>query len=128
MLNNSFQSIHDVFLYRVEHDKKNLTVNLLYEFVRTIDEKISKNFIVVVIKKMTTIIIKLQKKLKKCVHRQDQTTEKLTALQTLHQCERYDYVNFTRYCCNPNPNPNPNPRRRLRLQHLDEVKAFEKDF
>jgi hypothetical protein len=37
--NNSFQSIHDVFLYRVEHDKKNLIVNLLYEFARTIDEK-----------------------------------------------------------------------------------------
>jgi hypothetical protein len=49
MLNNSFQSIHDVFLYRVEHDKKNLTVNLLYEFDRTIDEKISKNFICYVI-------------------------------------------------------------------------------
>jgi HD superfamily phosphodiesterase len=83
MLNNSFQSIHDVFLYRVEHDKKNLTVNLLYEFARTIDEKISKNFITVVIKKMTTIIIKLQKELKERAHRQDQTTEKLTTLQTL---------------------------------------------
>jgi hypothetical protein len=98
MLNNSFQSIHDVFLYRVEHDKKNLIVNLLYEFVRTINEKISKNFIAAVIKKMTTIIIKLQKELKKRAHRQDQTTKKLTVLQTLHQCERYDCVNFTRYC------------------------------
>jgi hypothetical protein len=98
MLNNSFQSIHDVFLYRVEHDKKNLTVNLLYEFARTIDEKISKNLIAVVIKKVTTIIIKLQKELKKRVHRQDQTTEKLTALQTLHQCQKYDCVNFIRYC------------------------------
>ncbi len=95
MLNNFFQSIHDVFLYRVEHDKKNLTVNLLYEFTRTIDEKILKNFIAAVIKKMTTIIIKLQKKLKERAHRQDQTTEKLTALQILHQCERYDCVNFT---------------------------------
>jgi hypothetical protein len=98
MLNNFFQSIHDVLLYRVEHDKKNLIVNFLYEFARTIDEKISKNLIVAVIKKMTTIIIKLQKELKKRAHRQDQTTEKLTALQTLHQCERYDCVNFTRYC------------------------------
>jgi hypothetical protein len=98
MLNNSFQSIHDVFLYRVEHDKKNLIVNFLYEFARTIDEKISKNLIAVVIKKMTTIIIKLQKKLKKCAHRQNQTTKKSTTLQTLHQCERYDCVNFTRYC------------------------------
>jgi hypothetical protein len=42
MLNNSFQSIHDVFLYRVEHDKKNLIVNLLYEFALTIDEKIRR--------------------------------------------------------------------------------------
>jgi hypothetical protein len=75
-----------------------LTVNLLYEFVRTIDEKISKNLIAAVIKKVTTIIIKLQKELKKRVRRQDQTTEKLTALQTLHQCERYNCVNFTRYC------------------------------
>jgi hypothetical protein len=98
MLNNSFQSIHDVFLYRVEHDKKSLTVNLLYEFARTMNEKISKNFIVVVIKKMTTIIIKLQKELKKRAHRQNQTTKKLTTLQTSHQCERYNYVNFTRYC------------------------------
>ncbi len=57
MLNNSFQSIHDVFLYCVEHDKKNLIINLLYEFTRTIDEKISKNLIVAVIKKVTTIII-----------------------------------------------------------------------
>jgi hypothetical protein len=71
MLNNSFQSIDDVFLYRVEHDKKSLTVNLLYEFARTTDEKISKNLIVAVIKKVTTIIIKLQKELKKRVHRQD---------------------------------------------------------
>jgi hypothetical protein len=98
MLNNSFQSIHDVFLYRVEHDKKSLIVNLLYEFARTIDEKISKNLIAVVIKQVRTIIIKLQKELKERVHRQDQTTEKLTTLQTLHQCQRYDCVNFTRYC------------------------------
>jgi hypothetical protein len=97
MLNNFFQSIHDVLLYRVEHDKKNLIVNFLYEFARTIDDKISKNFISAVIKKMTTIIIKLQKKLKKRAHRQNQTTEKLTTLQTLHQCKRYDCVNFTRY-------------------------------
>jgi HD superfamily phosphodiesterase len=95
MLNNFFLLIHDVFLYRVKHDKKNLTVNLLYEFARTTDEKISKNLIAAVIKKMTTIIIKLQKELKKRAHRQDQTTEKLTVLQTLHQCARYDYVNFT---------------------------------
>jgi predicted RNase H-like nuclease (RuvC/YqgF family) len=85
-------------LYRVEHDKKNLIVNLLYESARTIDEKISKNLIAAVIKKMTTIIIKLQKELKERAHRQDQTTKKLTTLQTLHQCERYDCVNFTRYC------------------------------
>jgi HD superfamily phosphodiesterase len=98
MLNNSFQSIHDVLLYRVEHDKKSLTVNLLYEFARTTDEKFSKNFIAAVIKKVTTIIIKLQKELKERAHRQDQTTEKLTTLQTLHQCQRYDCVNFTRYC------------------------------
>jgi HD superfamily phosphodiesterase len=98
MLNNSFQSIHDILLYRVEHDKKSLTVNLLYEFAHTIDEKISENFIAAVIKKVTTIIIKLQKELKERAHRQDQTTEKLTTLQTLHQCERYDCVNFTRYC------------------------------
>jgi hypothetical protein len=71
MLNNSFQSIHDVFLYRVEHDKKNLIVNLLYEFARTNDEKISKNFIAAVIKKVTTIIIKLQKELKERARRQD---------------------------------------------------------
>jgi hypothetical protein len=69
MLNNSFQFIHDVFLYRVEHDKKNLTINLLYEFARTTEKKISKNLIVAVIKKVTTIIIKLQKELKKRVHR-----------------------------------------------------------
>jgi hypothetical protein len=94
MLNNVFRSIHDVFLYRDEHDKKNLTVNLLYEFARTIDEKISKNLIVVIIKKVTTIIIKLQKKLKKRAHCQDQTTKKLTILQTLHQCKKYDCVNF----------------------------------
>jgi hypothetical protein len=85
-------------LYRVEHDKKNLTVDLLYKFARTIDEKISKNLIGVIIKKVTTIIIKLQKELKKRALCQNQTTEKLTALQTLHQCERYNCVNFTRYC------------------------------
>jgi hypothetical protein len=80
MLNNSFQSIHDVFLYRVKHNKKNLTVDLLYKFARTIDEKISKNLIVFVIKKVTTIMIKLQKELKERAHHQDQTTKKLTAL------------------------------------------------
>jgi HD superfamily phosphodiesterase len=98
MLNNSFQSIHDVLLYRVEHDKKNLTVNLLYEFARTIDEKISKNLIAAVIKKVTTIIIKLQKKLKKRAALQDQTLERMTELQTLHQCERHNCDNFNRYC------------------------------
>jgi predicted RNase H-like nuclease (RuvC/YqgF family) len=98
MLNNSFQSVHDVLLYRVEHDKKSLTVNLLYEFARTSDEKIPKDLIAAVIKKMTTTIIKLQKELKERARRQDQTTKKLTTLQTLHQCERYDCVNFTRYC------------------------------
>jgi uncharacterized phage infection (PIP) family protein YhgE len=71
-------------LYRVEHDKKNLIVNLLYKFARTIDEKISKNLIAVVIKKVTTIIIKLQKKLKKCAAFQDQTFERMIELQTLH--------------------------------------------
>jgi hypothetical protein len=45
MLNNFFQSIHDVLLYHVEHDKKNLIVNLLYEFTRTIDDKILSNLI-----------------------------------------------------------------------------------
>ncbi len=98
MLNNSFQSIHDVFLYRVEHEKKDLTVNLLYEFARTIDEKFRRISSLLLSKKMTTIIIKLQKELKKRAHCQDQTTEKLTILQILHQCERYDCVNFTRYC------------------------------
>jgi hypothetical protein len=72
-------------LYRVEHDKKNLIVNLLYEFVRTIDEKISKNFIAVVIKKVTTIIFKLSKKLKKRAALQDQTFERMIELKTLHQ-------------------------------------------
>jgi hypothetical protein len=71
MLNNSLQSIHDVFLYRVKHDEKNLIVNLLYEFACRIDEKISKNLIASVIKKVTTIIIKLQKELKKRAHCQD---------------------------------------------------------
>jgi hypothetical protein len=98
MLNNSFQSIHDVFLYRVEHDKKSLTVNLLYEFARTIDGKISKNFIAAVIKKVTTIIIKLQKKLKERAALQDQTLERRFELQTLHQCKRHDCDNFNRYC------------------------------
>ncbi len=98
MLKNSFQSIHDVFLYRVEHDKKNLTVNLLYEFARIIDEKISKNLIVAVIKKMTTTIIKLQKEMKKRAVLQDQTAERITKLQTLHQCERYNCEKITRYC------------------------------
>jgi hypothetical protein len=98
MLNNSFQSIHDVFLYRVKHDKKSLIVNLLYEFDRTIDEKISKNLIVAVIKKLTTIIIKLQKKLKERAVLQNQTFEKMIELQTLHQCEKHDCDNFNRYC------------------------------
>jgi hypothetical protein len=98
MLNNFFQSIYDVFLYRVEHNKKNLTVNFLYEFARTIDEKISKNLIAAVIKKVTTTIIKLQKKLKKRAVLQDQTLERMIKLQTLHQCERHDCDNFSRYC------------------------------
>ncbi len=95
MLKNSFQSIHDVFLYRVEHDKKSLIVNLLYEFARITDEKISKNLIVVVIKKVTTTIIKLQKEMKKRVALQNQTIEKITKLQPLHQCEKYDCDNFS---------------------------------
>ncbi len=98
MLKNSFQSVHDVLLYRVEHDKKNLTVNLLYEFARITDEKISNDLIIAVIKKVTTTIIKLQKELKKRAAFQDQTAERLTKLQALHQCERYDCENFTRYC------------------------------
>jgi hypothetical protein len=98
MLNNFFQSIHDVLLYRVEHDKKDLTVNLLYEFARTTDEKIPKDFITVVIKKVTTTIIKLQKKLKERAAFQDQTFERMIELQALHQCERHDCDNFSRYC------------------------------
>ncbi len=98
MLKNSFQSVHDVLLYRVEHDKKGLTVNLLYEFARITDGKISNDLIIAVIKKVTTTIIKLQKELKERAAFQDQTTERLTKLQALHQCERYDCENFTRYC------------------------------
>ncbi len=98
MLKNSFQSVHDVFLYRVEHDKKGLTVNLIYKFARIIDEQVSEDLIIAVIKKVTTTIIKLQKEMKKRAALQDQTTERMTKLQALHQCERYDCVNFTRYC------------------------------
>jgi hypothetical protein len=61
-----------------------LIVNLLYKFARTTDEKNSKNFIIVVIKKVTTIIIKLQKKLKKRAVFQDQTFERMIELQALH--------------------------------------------
>ncbi len=93
-MKNAFQSVQNVFLYRVEHNKKNLTVNLLYEFDRITDEKISNNLIIVVIKKVTTIIIKLQKELKKRAAFQDQTAERLGKLQALHQCERYDCENF----------------------------------
>ncbi len=98
MLKNSFQSIHDVLLYRVEHDKKDLIVDLLYEFARIIDEKISNDLIIVVIKKITTITIKLQKEMKKRAALQNQTAERIMKLQAVHQCERYDCVNFTRYC------------------------------
>ncbi len=98
MLKNSFQSIHDVLLYRVERDKKDLIVDLLYEFARITDEKISNDLIIVVIKKITTTTIKLQKEIKELAVLQNQIAEKMIKLQTLHQCERYNCVNFTRYC------------------------------
>jgi hypothetical protein len=83
-LKNSSQSVHDVFLYRVKHHKKDLIVDFLYELARIIDEKISNDFIIVIIKKMTTIIIKLQKEIKKRVALQNQTIKKMMKLQTLH--------------------------------------------
>jgi hypothetical protein len=90
-------------MYRHETEKKELAVDLIYQFARTKDEIISSDdsMIVttaVVTKKMITTITKLTKEMEDRAALLSKTSERMHALEALHACETRTCENFDRYC------------------------------
>jgi hypothetical protein len=90
-------------IYRHEAEKKNLAVDLIYQFDRVRDEKISSDDSMIVItiivsKKLITIIIKLLKENDERAALASQITERMHALKAMHACESRTCENFDRYC------------------------------
>ena len=100
MLEESWLPIEEVLIFRYENGAKSLAVDLIYQFARTKSGEIPEDPTAAVSKKLGTATLKLQKELEERAILHGQTVERMTALQSLHVCNKKTCENFGRYCWN----------------------------